>query len=148
MIRRTKLVTAAVTIAIVAGGSTIMANVGNTPEPVKSTVSEVLPVANEPAISDTAAPDPVQPVQPQTQPQVVPQPADPCIADKASALAPYQAKIDETNAIAKTYKDGWNTGRGTSLTEEQLNEMVEVRFGSVFRANQAAYDATASQLDC
>ena len=101
MLRRTKLITSAVTIAVVVGGSSIMATQNNTPEPVKSTVSEVQETVADPVV-ETTAPEPVveAPVAPTPQPVAAPapRPVNPCISDKANAVAPIQAQLDDYDA--------------------------------------------------
>lgn len=112
-------------------------------------------VSSEPSVAEpqtTPVVDQTEQTQidPTPAPKPTPAPAvdQKCLNDKVAALAPLQAKIDETNAIAKAHRDGWNAGRGTNLTDAQLDAMIEMKFGPVFRLNQQNYDAEAAKFNC
>lgn len=136
-----------------------MANVGNTPEPAKSAVSENKPAETEPVVEETAPAEEVQ-VAPTTQPEPVqaPAPVDPCVNDKATAVAPLQAQLSEYDRLIAE-RTAWLTEKYHTMKalgriddwvtlDYYLNYDLSQTLRPVRDRIQVQYDAEASKFAC
>ena len=116
---RTKIALATILLSLPLGG-TLMATKSDTPT-ASAQVEKVEVATEQPAPQEETVAE--QPTSTVVAPPVAPTPTvDPCIADKATALAPLQARIDETKATAQKHREDFQTQRG-GMTEQQLDSV-------------------------
>jgi hypothetical protein len=155
-----KLVIGTTIILALATTGGIMA-INNSPEPTlpsaptqqaepTATVSEtVLPQEQTAPVIAPTNTAPETPPAP-TQEPVAPQVDQTCLDAQTAALAPLKAKLDDINAAALAHRNiGWNyTGTTTPMSEEDLDKMIDMKFGSIIRRYQQEYDTEAVRFDC
>lgn len=159
-VMKKRIVTTTIVVSTLIAGGVAMA-INQPPEPVESVKPSVSnPVVEKPEVTNNGpasvpTPEPTIKIAPQTTPQppqepIAPQVDQACLDAKNAALAPLQAKIDKTNADAAAHRAlGW-TYRGTTtpMSEADLDAMIEMKFGPIFRYNQQQYDLEAAKHNC